>query len=172
MFGLVSSLVRRWRERTLHKRAFFRFHDGRRWRYVDPFKAWRELNNHPDFDFASQLKFVDVGESDSTEACVKALCGVFAVERWNEQTGDGLTDWELLNVLDAFYQYCAAVKKNISPGPTESEPTDPASSTFPAPPAAASSACSGSPSTPIASSFDTPCESSTGSKADSPTNSS
>lgn len=168
---MFAKLLARWRERRLRKRAFFRFHDGHGWRYVDPFKAWRDYQNHPTFDFASKLEYVDRGDQEETENCLAALCEIFGVTRWDEKTLSGMTDWEILNVFDNLLLYLDALKKNTSAGPISSEPTEPGSSISPAPQDKVSRPSEASGSTPSESNSAMPCESSTASKAPLPSSS-
>jgi hypothetical protein len=132
MFHAIAEAWSTWRLRN--ERLLFRFHDGRQTRAVDPFKVWRELRNHPTFDFQSKLPLVDKGLEPATTDCVNALCDIFGVERWNEAWERGLTDWEILNLLDYHAQFLDTLKKNINGGPISSPPTDSASSISPAAP--------------------------------------
>ncbi|HEV3342605.1 MAG TPA: hypothetical protein VG125_19690 [Pirellulales bacterium] len=167
------------RLRRAKKRAMLRFHDGVRTRYVDPFKAWRDLLNPASlghkFLLAEHGKMVDQGLEPFTTDCLEAICKVFGVTRWDETTGEGLTDWELLGLLEELRIYVDEVKKNISGSPTSPEPTDSA------PPSNVPEASASTPetqpfpadsgSTPIASNSEGPTPQEKPSEAPSMTNS-
>lgn len=140
----------RWRSRRL-----FRYWDGRRWRYGDPFVLWRAIVNHPTVNFENALPLVDEGQEPETSQVIAALYSIFDVAAWNEQQGTGLTQWEVLGVLGSFNEYLESLKKSTSPGPISSPPTEwTPSSASPAAPDPAESASSASGSTPSASTPD------------------
>lgn len=137
MLSYLLDLVRR--RNTEKQRLLFRFDDGRQERAVDPFKVWRELQNHPTLNLERDLPFVDDGVEPETTNCLAAICQIFGVERFDPISGDGMTDWELLNLLEGLAAYLEALKKNISGGPTSPAVTAAESSTSQAPPSAATS---------------------------------
>jgi hypothetical protein len=109
--------------RRLGSRRLFRYWDGRRWRYGDPFLLWRAIMNHPTVHFENALPLVDDGVEPETSQVVVALYEIFAVEPWDEHRRTGLTQWEILAVLGAFNLYLELLKKSTSPGPTSSPAT-------------------------------------------------
>jgi len=125
--------------RRLRQRGLFRFWDGARWRYADPFKAWREICNHEKLNLEDMAEAIDKGDEPETSIALEVVCQVFGVERWSQQTHRGLTDSELLNLLGDFQEFLEALKKNGNPGPISSPPTASESSTGPAVPDAATS---------------------------------
>lgn len=111
--------LRNWKERRqLKRRALFAYHDGTRIRYADPAIAWRDLVNHPTMDFGETVPLAAQGKEPATTTLLNALAEVFSVERWDESTGRGLTNWELLDLLRQFDEYLAALKKNTNPSRT------------------------------------------------------
>lgn len=143
-------LLHGWRaRRRLAQRGLFRYHDGQRIRWGDPFALWRGLVNHPEMNLETMAPLVDEGQEPETSIVLNATAEVFGVQRWDSQAGAGLTDWEILGLLTALQEYLAALKKNTSPGRTSAEPTGPPPcSDFPGPPSQATSASSDSGSTP------------------------
>jgi hypothetical protein len=128
MFGLWK----RWRRRKAARaRALFTYWDGRKWRYTDPFLAWRRLDNHKTLSLDSMAPLADAGKEPETTIMVETLCEVFNVTRWDETMATGLTDWQVLNLLVELLAYFQSLKKSISLGPTLPEPTDLESSTPP-----------------------------------------
>lgn len=124
----------------------FRYWDGRRWRRADPFRLWRELfarNSIADLYGPA----VEGREPETTEL-LERLCQVFGVQRWDERTRQGLTDWEIFSLLGQFHEYLEALKKSISPGLISPPPGDSASGTGPAAPDGATKASSPSWSSP------------------------
>jgi hypothetical protein len=119
-----------WSDRKIKKRrGLFRYHDGSRWRYADPFAAWRSILNHPTFNIETMAHEIDAGGEPETTICIEAMCEVFDLKRWDKYSATGLTDWQVLAVLDQFDTYLTSVKKNSSRGQTLSEPTASESST-------------------------------------------
>lgn len=108
--------------------GLFRFHDGTRMRSIDPFKAFRTLIHHPEFNLDAHPPLVDLGAEPETTVTVKALCEAFGVRRWDDSTATGLTEWEILDLLRQFEVYLDALKKNGGSGPTSPQPTEPTSS--------------------------------------------
>lgn len=143
-------------ERFEAQRNLFRFWDGRKWRAVDPWSTWRAIVNCKTFDFSNRLFLVEAGEDDEVRACVSALCQIFGVERYNDETKVGMTDWEILSIYLALRNDCDALKKNTSAGPTTSPPTDPPSSISPASPSDPTNSSSASCSMPSEASCDSP----------------
>ncbi len=108
--------LRRWIERRrLRQRAIFAYHDGTRTRYADPAQIWRSLLNHPDMDLAEMGPPAEQGKEPAASTVLAALAEIFAVERWDESSKRGLTDWEILDLPHQFDEYLATLKKNISP---------------------------------------------------------
>ena len=97
--------------------------------YADPFKVWRDILNHAKFNVETMAHLVDEGAEPETTVCVEAMCEIFGVTRWNAENTTGLTDMEILTLLDRFDRYLSDVKKNSSLGATSSVPTDSESST-------------------------------------------
>jgi len=128
MFGFWR---RRRQRKAVQARALFSYWDGTRWRYTDPFLAWRRLDNHKTLSLDAMAPLADAGKEPETTIMVEALCEVFDVRRWDEATTTGLTDWQVLNLLVELEGYFEGLKKSINPGPTSPEPTDSASSTPP-----------------------------------------
>lgn len=136
MFRWVTRLLER---RRLAQRGLFRYHDGARVRYGDPFAIYRTLYNDPVVNLERSMDSVDAGEEPETTQLMELLAKTFDAKRWDGQSG--LTDWELLALFGAFTDYLDGLKKNISPGPTWSRPTDSESSVSPAGPEPVTSSC-------------------------------
>ena len=145
-------MLRRWRAwRESRQRALFEYWDGCRQRRADPFLTWRRLFADPAVNLLDLLPLADQGKEPETTQVIEFLCRAFGVERYDERTGQGLTDWEVLRLLSQFHQYLEALKKNTSPGPTSSPPTAQESFGNPAHPSAATSGPWDCGSTPAAS---------------------
>lgn len=132
----------------LKGRLLFRFHDGVQDRAVDPFVTFRRLQSLVDVETIEPL--ASAGQEPEATDFAVAISKAFGVERWDEQTQSGLTDWELQGLLVAFTEYLDELKKNSSPGPTSSSPTGSESSTSQEPPPKTTSCSSGSGATATA----------------------
>ena len=150
----MFSTFARWRRRRRMQKAqaILPYWNGTRTVYGDPFKLWRELIHGGDFVIDDVLiRDVDAGKEPETSKVINHVCKVFAVTRWNPETGDGLTDLEIIGILLSVFQWTNAVKKNTNPGPTSPEPTETPFSTATGDQATAMNAPSDSPSTPAGS---------------------
>ena len=127
MFGRIKKwLVDR---RLKKRRSLFRYWNGKREVYGDPFSIWRQILNHPKFNAETMAFLVDEGSEPETTICVEAMCEIFGVQRWDAETQTGLTDMEIIMLLDGFDNYLSTVKKNSSLGATSSPATASESST-------------------------------------------
>ena len=147
MFGFIKSWLDK---RRLGKRGIYSYSDGQRTRYADPFRIWRGIMQHPVMNFREMAPFVDAGQDPECTIVIESLCQVFGVERWDEATRRGLTDWEIVGLASSFFDWDEGQKKSTSPGPIESPPSDPTSSSGPAPLDQATSSCTDSAPTPTA----------------------
>lgn len=128
IFDFVSAIARRRRQR---KRELLRYFDGRRWRYGDPFALYRAIAAHPTLNLEAQAPLIDLGQEPETSIAVEAIAEVFGLQRWNAESGAGLTDWEILDCLEQLNRFLLGVKKNTNGQPISSPPTESASSTGP-----------------------------------------
>lgn len=119
--GLFSKIFGRSTARRQRQRELFEYWDGEKLRRGDPFRLWRALNNHSKMNLEN-APLVDKGEEPETTIFVKAIAEVFNVKRWDGESG--LTDWEMLRLLFDFSDFNIALKKNTSPMPISSPPTD------------------------------------------------
>jgi hypothetical protein len=119
MFGLFSSVLRKRRERRWqNERLLLVYWDGQRERRIDPYRAYRQLQAHPEIDLEAIAPLVDQGQEPETTQLVNALADVFGVCRYDDATGRGLTDWEIIDLLAALNEFLLALKKKSNLGPT------------------------------------------------------
>lgn len=85
------------------------------------------LELHPTFNW-DDYALLQQGDADTAKSYVSAICDVFNLQKWDPETETGLTIEELLAVLGQYLEYCDAVKKNISAGPTSPPATAPSPS--------------------------------------------
>ena len=121
MFGKITSWMER---RRLRGRGLFRFFDGRRYRHVDPLRMWREVEHHSEFNLETMPEAVAVRDEKASEAFYAAMCEVFGIERFDDSTGRGMTDEEIMGLLVDLSEFLGAVKKNIDTGPISPADTD------------------------------------------------
>jgi hypothetical protein len=152
----MFALFDRWRKkrrtaRMLAAGAIFSYWDGQKFRYADPFKLWRDLTQDEKVNLERLLPEADDADGRAVDALVAHVCRVFGVTRWDEAARSGLTDLELLHLLQSTLRWTAFVKKNSSPGPTLPPATAAAtSSASPGPPNPTRSASSDCTSTATA----------------------
>lgn len=136
-------------DRRQRRRGLFRYHDGRRWRYGDPFLIWRRLQNHEKCNLETMAPELDEGKEPESTIVLEAIAEVFGVQRWNDETCTGLIDWELVALLSQLDEFLEGLKKNINPGPISSPPMESESSISPVPPGDPMNSSSDSGSVPI-----------------------
>jgi hypothetical protein len=153
---MLAWLKRLFTRGRFRNRLLFRYHDGTRWRYGDPYKLWREMWNPTGAGHKCLLKehapAFDSGQEPETTLLIEAICKVFGLKRFDPESGEGVTDWEAKNILNVLSDYIDEVKKNTRASPTSPEPTaskPPFDS--PAPQAEPTKPSSDSGSTPIGS---------------------
>jgi hypothetical protein len=145
---------RQWRERRrLKGRGLFQYWDGSRTRYADPSVVWRNLVNHPKMNFETMVGLAEEGREPEATIVTEALCQIFEVKRWDESALDGLTTWEIMDLIPQFEEYLAALKKNTNPSrmplpllafassSSLDSPGDPTSSTADSSPTPSESSC-------------------------------
>lgn len=117
---------RAWRRRRQEQktRAIFEYWDGRNFRKLDPWKAHRDIQADPDFNMEAHIELACMGSEPEVSNCIKCVCKVFGVERYDPKTGRGLTDGELLDLIAELLDYLEALQKKTRPGPTLSPATD------------------------------------------------
>ena len=115
---MIRWLRDRLRRRRYQRRGLFRYHDGRRARNADPFVIWRRIKEHDTLNLEDQASFVDQGLEPQTTIVIEGLCDVFQVTRFDDATGEGLMDVEVLDVLAKLHLFCDVVKKNSRPNVT------------------------------------------------------
>lgn len=120
---------RRWSEQ---ERQIFRFEDAAgQGRAADPLAVRRRLTNLLQ-DVGRVLEESRSTDDDVAERALRKLriasCDVFGLGLpFDPATGEGVTDWTWLRILNAF---CEWQEKNVWPaasGPSCSRPTDPSS---------------------------------------------
>lgn len=118
---MLSSLLRNWL--WPKSRAIFRYWDGKRWRSADPLVAARRLITHETFDWETHPALAEAADDfEALQITVDAVREVFDVPAFES---GGLTQAECVELLGDFTEYLHGVKKNTSPSPISSPPTDP-----------------------------------------------
>lgn len=132
MFGIVKRLRARARQRA---RALFGFWDGFRTKHVDPYQVHRRLHTHPDLpSFADYANLFDQGVEPEATQFITAIADTFGIQRWDDAKQTGLTDIEIVGILNDFYNWMDGVKKNGPDSQTSSDATDSESSEAPSVP--------------------------------------
>jgi len=138
------------------KSWLFWYHDGVRYRCIDPLAVWFEIMNHKEIDLyacervAAAEHLPDTDRDEALADTVRLGREVFGIPEVDHK-GRGLTMMEVRAVLMEYLAYMEWVKKKLGPQPKRSPRLEPESSTKSAP-----SPESDSSSTPTSS---TPCES-------------
>jgi len=102
---------RRWR--LTKEGALFRYYNGRRIVYGDVLSLYRRITTH-EANIPALLDAVDAQQEPETTQFLNAVCDVFGLERYNEKTGRGLTEWEIIAVFVRFLELLESLKKKYS----------------------------------------------------------
>jgi len=114
-----------WRERRrLKGRGLFCFHDGQRYRYVDPLRMWREIECHEKFNLETDPPLVAARQEPESSHFISAMCEAFGIERFDDETHRGMIDEELMELFVKLADFLGAVKKNIDTGQTSPPDTE------------------------------------------------
>lgn len=122
---MLNRLLFWWRRRRQQKhRGIFHYWDGQRERAADPFEILRAIADDPEYsdDREPKLMLVDdfTVSDEAAQKTVRCVRRAFGVKSFNE---GGLLEAECLDLIDEFYGFLGALKKNTSPSPISSEPT-------------------------------------------------
>jgi len=117
------------------ERMIYSYFDGKEVVHRDPIVLHRKVTE------VGQELAVDIKASDNKlsnkiaaeghKGTIEKVKKIFGVTAYEESKGEGLTEAELLALLDHFLTYCQLVKKNSNPLSTSSTATSP--STVPSP---------------------------------------
>ena len=98
------NLFRRWRHRR--NRSTFSYFSGYRLQQIDPMVACRDLNNFPNFDWASTPVKIDRGDDEALRLTVAAVRSAFKLDE------SGLTETDCIQLLIKFRMYLVLQKKS------------------------------------------------------------
>ncbi len=121
MFGWITKLFAKRRMRNA--RLLFEFWDGRRFRSVDPWLAFRTLRDHPTFNVAEHYEFAAKGMHPDIDHFLDAMKAAFGVVPYDDRSGVGLTEPEMFDLLDDLTLQLDQLKKNGTTYFSASEPT-------------------------------------------------
>lgn len=110
-----------WQERH---RLLFRYHDGRRWKAIDPLVAVMALQEHREYRGDVHPKLIEQGDPEAIQITLRAVKEVFAVEDYQPASRRGLTLGEQLHLLYTFSRYLELLKKSTVPWPIAPRSTE------------------------------------------------
>jgi len=96
-----------WRRRFL-----FRYHDGRKRTAADPLVLYRRLLKHGEELVVSAAAF-DRQQDPEAEEFIRRLAEIFALVRYDPETGRGLTDAEIVAVFERFNGFLREVRERF-----------------------------------------------------------
>ena len=102
----------------------FRYFDGHKYCFADPYRVFRQIKEHKKFDLDAMADAIDQGDHEATELAVSTICEVFGVKRFEGSNGAGLTDTEMVGLLSDLLGYLEEVKKKYDPGPMSPSPME------------------------------------------------
>ncbi len=112
------------------RRLLFRYHNGRRRIAADPVVLYRRVLQEADELSVLASAFDAQKEPEATEF-VEKLAGIFGLSRWDPHRGEGLTDFEVLDVFRRFNAMLQEVRERFFSGSTPPPVSDGASSSIP-----------------------------------------
>jgi len=108
-------MFRRWWYRRLRKALLFSYWDGHRLRKEDGERLWRRLRTNKTLTDPVIEAGVQKDDPDAVESYLEATAELFKVERYNAETGIGLTDAELADLLVRFLNWVSQKKTKPNP---------------------------------------------------------
>lgn len=117
-------MFRRWWYRRLQRALLFSFWDGQKVRRVDGERLWRALRANKTLTDPLIEAAVQRDDPAAVETYLAAAAELFGVERYDPQTGRGLTDAELAQLLVRFAEWVAQKKTTPVSSPTPSPTTE------------------------------------------------
>lgn len=104
MLRFIQSLFNR------RRRGLFRFHDGQRYRYVDPLFVSQSLAADPEY-LPRHLGDARKGDREAIGICSRAASRAFGLRDFDGKRGTTLAD--RIEILLSFEIWVAALKKNM-----------------------------------------------------------
>lgn len=101
----------------------FVYWDGSRRRRIDPLRAFRALSAHPTYRPDVTPIMADAGDPEALATMLQAAQDVFDVRPFDEATGHGLTENEMLDLMVDFTIWLESKKKSMPTSPTSSGTT-------------------------------------------------
>lgn len=145
--GFIADAFRRWVERR--RKAVFVFWDGFRTRRIDPMVAYRRLRAHPEFDWSTTPKMLEVPDEkerlDAMRLIAVAVRDAFEVPAMDGE-GNGLTESTCVQLLSRFTAWIAVLAKKRDDSQTLRRPMATSRSEMSAAETTAASLASGSTS--------------------------
>ena len=99
-----------------YRPGVFRYWDGYNRRHADAMTLYVALLEREDYLPEEDLKQIDSGDIETRKRVIAIVSEVFDAKLFDGK--QGLLEDEALNLLDSFYDYIEAVKKNIRFWPT------------------------------------------------------
>lgn len=126
--SFIRSLIRNLLRRRAERRGLFVYHDGRRIRRADWMRLWRRFCAVEMFADEEVMAAVDQQRDPQCEAYLQEVARLFDVERYDGRRGRGMTDQQLLALVEDFAAFILQKKSEGEAWLTSSAPADPASS--------------------------------------------
>lgn len=124
---MFNRLLSWWRRRQQQKhRGIFHFWDGQRERAADPFEIHWAIAADPEFNLDRDSALMQAGDVEASQKAVRCVHRAFGVKPFDQ---GGLLADECLLLIEEFYEFAGALKKNTSDSPISSPPTALESST-------------------------------------------
>ena len=81
----------------------------------DVLTLYRKIIHH-EADIVSLLPAVDNQQEPETTQFLEAVTEIFGLTRYDENSGKGLTEWEIIAVFMRFLEHLNELKKKVLPG--------------------------------------------------------
>lgn len=108
-------MFRRWWYRRLRKALLFTYWDGERLRNEDGERLWRRLRTNKTLTDPVIEAAVQKDDPGAVETYLDATAELFSVKRYDPETGEGLTDTELAELLVRFLNWVSQKKTKPNP---------------------------------------------------------
>lgn len=124
----TRSLTRKLLRRAAARRGLYVYHDGRRFRQADWLRLWRRFCAVEMFADDDVMAAVDEQRDPQCEQYLEEVARLFNVQRYDERNGRGMTDQQLLALVEDFAAFILKKKSEGEASLTSSAPADRGSS--------------------------------------------
>jgi hypothetical protein len=104
-----------------NRSGLYSFHDGKRYRYMDPITIIRKIETDPNFRLDIDTRLAIKGHREAMSKLADMVVNSFEVPRFTDPKQPGLTEGEMLSLFRHFMAYVDEQKKNSQRSATHAD---------------------------------------------------